>query len=94
MKLTYKVNTGTIKTGKHEQSRFNDNDVLNLQELEKDTILLFNALSENKIKNTFKERFTVSQCVEYNSIKRNGVKEIKLDKSIRGCFITYVFEVK
>lgn len=93
MKLIYKVNTGTVKTSKHTQVVFRENDFMQLQELEKDALKLFESFRKNKVKNVFKEKTELSQNVELNMILHKGIKNISYDKKTRGCFITYTFDI-
>jgi len=95
MQLIFKVNTGTIKTGKNLQSRFNDNDKNYLELAEFDNKLLFNDLLHSKIKNTFGglSDLDMSDKVNFNILKHKGINNISYDKKTRGCFITYTFKV-
>ena len=50
MYIQFKVNTGIVKTGKNSQTRFNEDDLSQLQKLEQNNFDLFVALLRNKIK--------------------------------------------
>ncbi len=88
MTITYKVNTGIMKTGKHTQTRFTDDNKQELNNLESNPIELFNALYRNKIKHTFSE-IEFRDKVDINIIIKQGIRSVSFNKSVRGCFITY-----
>lgn len=93
MELIYKVNTGTVKTSKNTQVVFREKDFLQLKELEKDALKLFESFRKKEVKNTFKEKTDIAQNVELNIILHKGIKEISYTKSVRGCFNTYTFNI-
>ena len=93
MEIQFKVNTGIMKTGKNSQTRFCDEDFENLNALENKPLDLFIALLKNKIKHTF-NKLEFRDKVDINMLLHKGIKDINFNKSIRGCFITYNFDIK
>lgn len=93
MYIQFKVNTGIVKTGKNSQTRFNEDDLSQLQKLEQNNFDLFVALLRNKIKHSF-SKLEFRDKVDINILLNRGIKEISFNKTIRGCFITYNFNIK
>lgn len=95
MELIFKINTGIIKTGKNLQSRFNYEDKQNLEILEKNSASLFDSLLFGKVKNCFGglNSLDISDRVNFNILRKKGISKVTYIKKIRGCFITYTFEV-
>lgn len=93
MDIQFKVNTGIIKTGKNSQTRFNEDDLSQLQKLEQNNFDLFVALLRNKIKHSF-SKLEFRDKVDINILLHKGLKEISFNKTIKGCFITYNFNIK
>ncbi len=93
MELTFKINTGTMKTGKHMQTRFNDDDKAKLLQLEADNKGLFLSLLRRQIKHCFND-IPFRDKVNINVlIASNRLNVLSYVKKARGCFVTYVFKV-
>lgn len=95
MNITYKLNTGTIKTGKHSQTRFTEENKQEMEQLELNPELLLNTFLEG-----YKHLFggvsdlSMSDRINLNTLKRQGFKGVSFSKSTRGCFTVYIFEIK
>lgn len=93
MELTLKINIGTMKTGKHMQTRFNDDDKAKLLQLEPDNKELFLSLLRGQIKHCFND-ISFRDKVNVNVlIAQNRLSVLSYVKKVRGCFATYVFKV-
>lgn len=92
MKIEFSVNIGTVKVGKHEYMTYHEEDKKRLLELEKSPLEFYRLLKDKKLKNVYPKETTFRDKVDLNTIFKRGIKEAKVTKSQRGCFITYTFE--
>ena len=95
MNLIYKLNTGTIKTSKHTQTRFTDENKQEIEQLELNPELLLATFLKG-----YKHLFggvsdlSMNDRINLNTLKRQGFNSVSFSKSTRGCFTTYIFETK
>ena len=96
MKIVFKLNTGVIKTGKNSQTRFTDENKKELELLENDPKLLFNSFMNSYKHIVFGfNNLDFRDKVDFNVLKKTkGINNITFNKSIKGCFATYIFDIQ
>lgn len=94
MNITYKLNTSTIKTSKHTQTRFTDENKQEIEQLELNPESLLNTFLKG-YKHLFggASDLSMNDRINLNTLKNQGFNSVSFSKSTRGCFTTYIFNV-